>query len=69
MKFPKAEETTGPNGWHETRRVWPDDIRLREHGWKIARRPKRGPALWRKGELLLSEEEALATIYHELLPD
>lgn len=67
MKFPKKEETTGPNGWHERRRIFPDDIRLRENGWKIARRPRRGPALWRKGEQLLSEEEALASIYDAML--
>jgi hypothetical protein len=68
MKFPPPTEASGPNGWHETRRVFPDDIRLREHGWKIARRPRRGPALWRKGDLLLSEEDALASIWHALLP-
>ncbi len=39
----------------------PTDALLRSYGWAIASRPRRGPALWRKGGKTLGEWEALET--------
>lgn len=36
------------------------DAHLRAHGFRIHARPRRGPALWRKGRRVLPELAALA---------
>ncbi len=42
---------------------FPNDTRLRSKGFAIADRPSGKPAIWRRGKLRLSENEAL------LVPD
>ena len=39
---------------------------LRWHDWRIQSRPKRGPALWRRGELIRTDREAVALVLAEL---
>jgi hypothetical protein len=37
----------------------PADALLRLGGWHVVSRPPHGPALWRKGGVVLAEEDAL----------
>ncbi len=62
MGYPVPEKIDDASPSRETRRMWPDDMRLRAAGWKIADRPRTGPAWWAKDGQLLTEQEALDTI-------
>lgn len=58
----KTKGESESNAWVETRRMWPDDIRLRRAGFQIHARPNKGEALWRFGGVVLTESEALASL-------
>jgi hypothetical protein len=44
----------------ETRDMWPNDQKLRRHGFKIWSRKGSSEAMWIKGGVLFTESEALA---------
>ena len=50
------------HGWKEARSFCPDDALLRKAGWKIAHRPKAGPALWERDGRVLEFAAALAEV-------
>lgn len=43
----------------ESRIFHPDDVRLRRHGFKIERRPRRGEPTWNLHGILFGQSEAL----------
>lgn len=55
----------GRGPWGERRRMHPQDILLREFGFKIHARPRDGSAWWTRGGELYSFEAALIVVQEE----
>jgi hypothetical protein len=55
-----AKEIAWGNPSAETRSLFPEDILLRRHGFKISSRPKYGPAVWARGGDRYEHSKALA---------
>lgn len=53
----EAAEMPSPTA--ETRDRLPVDRMLREKGWRIESRPREGEPLWRKGNLVCPQSEAM----------
>jgi hypothetical protein len=54
------------NDWAERRHLHPEDERLRRHGFRIVKRPRKGPTLWaRPREVAVPHEDALAVCDQE----
>jgi hypothetical protein len=52
-----------PTAWSDRTDRWPDDARLRAAGWRIARRPANGEAVWlHPCGVEMTEREAVATL-------
>jgi hypothetical protein len=49
--------------WSDRTSRFPDDVRLREAGWRIVARPARGPAIWgHPAGIEMTEAEAVTTL-------
>jgi hypothetical protein len=44
----------------ERRLRHPTDVMLRLNHWRVVARPKHGPALWRRGGVVMTEDDAAA---------
>lgn len=54
-------EPTG-HAWQETRNSHPDDMALRERGFQIYSRPRKGEPVWKRGGKLYRQSEAVELV-------
>ncbi len=65
--YPKKCDDDVPPGhpFAETRNLYPRDILLRKHGYRIASRPRQGAATWSLAGVEYTEAQALSQVRQE----
>jgi hypothetical protein len=64
-RFPTAEPETGTHAWQATHGCF-DDTVIRDRGFSIQDRPKRGPDIWQRRGRRFTAAEALRIAEAEL---
>lgn len=58
----RTEPPAEDRGWAETRAFYPLDVRLRNAGFRIVSRPRKGPDTWVRSRVIFTVDQARAIV-------